>query len=92
MRMAFGATPTNIVRLVLSYAGRWTSIGVAIGLLCAFWTTRLMRALLFGTSTITDLWLIGGTVLLLIAIAGIASWAPARRAARLDPVVALRRE
>jgi predicted permease len=92
VRMAFGATPTNIVRLVLSYAGRWTSIGVAIGLLCAFWTTRLMRALLFGTSTITDLWLIGGTVLLLIAIAGIASWAPARRAARLDPVVALRRE
>jgi predicted permease len=92
VRMAFGATPTNIARLVLSYAGRWTSIGVAIGLVCAWWTTRLMHALLFGTSTVVDTWLIGGTVLLLSAISGVASWAPARRAARLDPVVALRHE
>jgi predicted permease len=91
VRMALGATPRSIARLVLGYAWRWTATGVAAGLLGAWWATRLLKTLLFETSP-ADPKIAAGTVLLLATIAGLAAWVPSRRAAKVDPMVALRNE
>ncbi|HEU0175755.1 MAG TPA: ABC transporter permease [Blastocatellia bacterium] len=89
IRMALGAQSHNIVFLVLKQGLRLTILGVAIGLAGAFGLTRLIERLLFGVSATDPLTFIL-IALLLTLVALLACWMPARRAARVDPLVALR--
>jgi putative ABC transport system permease protein len=91
IRMALGARPADVVRLVIGQGMRVLLIGLAIGLGAAYALTRLMRSLLFGV-TPTDGLTFVSVSLLLAAVALLACWIPARRAARVDPMVALRYE
>jgi putative ABC transport system permease protein len=91
VRMALGAQSRNIVLLVLKQGLRLTILGVAIGLAGAFGLTRLLERLLFGVSATDPLTFIL-IALLLTLVALLACWMPARRAAKVDPLVALRTE
>jgi predicted permease len=91
VRMALGATRTDVVGLVTRETAVVVAIGLAIGLALALATTRLLAAVLYGVSPSDPLTFAGAT-LLLIAVAALASLLPARRAARVDPMVALRHE
>ncbi len=88
VRMAFGAQEGNIVRLVLKQGLALALGGVGVGLVAAFLLTRMVSSLLFGV-TATDPVTFLGIPLLLIGVASIASYLPARRAMRVDPVRAL---
>lgn len=89
IRMALGATPGNIRRLVLAQVLGVAGIGVIGGLAGALAASRLMRSLLFDVSP-TDPLTLTGVCVLLLAVATVAGYLPARRAARIDPVEALR--
>jgi predicted permease len=89
IRMALGAEAGDIVRLVLRQGSQMTLLGLAIGLLIAFGVTRTLAAFLYGVSTF-DLMIFGGVTAALLAAALIAIVIPARRATRVDPLVALR--
>jgi putative ABC transport system permease protein len=89
--MALGAEPTRVFQLVVTQGLRLSAIGVTCGLLAAFGLTRLMRAMLIGVRA-SDPATYGTMVLLFLLIAALSSWIPARRAAALDPVQALREE
>jgi predicted permease len=91
IRMALGATPRRILIMVVRQGLAVAAIGVGIGLISAFGLTRLMRRLLFGTEA-TDPLTFAAIALLLAAIALVASFVPALRAARIDPMVSLRSE
>jgi predicted permease len=91
VRVALGAMPGNIRRLVLGQVVGVVGIGVIAGLAGALATSRLLRSMLFDVSPIDPLTL-AGTCILLLAVAMIAGYLPARRAARIDPVEALRAE
>jgi len=91
VRMALGATPANIAKLVLGYAGRWTFAGVVVGAVGSWWATRLLKSLLFQTSPTSPGIMVGSGALLLV-VAFLAVWVPSRRAASVDPMVALRNE
>ena len=91
VRMALGAQRGDVFRRVVSGGARLAFIGVAIGTLGALATTRVLSTLLFGVSP-TDPFVFGGMASLLLATALIASYLPARRAASLDPVNALRND
>ena len=91
IRMAIGAQPAQVVRLVLRDALLMTTLGLAIGVALALAATRLLTSLLFGVSA-TEPLLFAGTALLLGATAVVAGWLPARRAAAVDPLAALRTE
>jgi putative ABC transport system permease protein len=91
VRLAVGAEPGQVVRLVLGSAARQILPGLAIGLAGAFFLTRMLRSQLFGVSP-TDPLTYAGVALALGGVALLASWLPARRAARVDPIVALRNE
>jgi putative ABC transport system permease protein len=91
LRIALGATPLNIVKMVLGQGLVTIGIGTAIGLLGSLLLTRTMRSLLFEVSP-NDPLTVAGVTLLLILIAALASYLPAHRATRVDPMVALRRE
>jgi putative ABC transport system permease protein len=91
IRMALGATRANVVQLVLRRGLLLSGIGVAIGLAGSFGLTRLLAGLLFGVSP-TDPAIFGLVPLLLMLIAILAVCLPARRATKVDPMVALRYE
>ncbi|HET9369878.1 MAG TPA: ABC transporter permease [Vicinamibacterales bacterium] len=91
VRMALGADPRRVSRLVLGEGLRVTIVGGAVGLLLAFGAGQLVSSLLFGVSPIDPL-AFGGTAAALVVVAVAASLKPALRAARLDPVTALRAE
>lgn len=91
IRMAIGATQREIVRLVVFQGMTLAITGVAAGLAAAFVFTRLMRSLLFGISS-ADPVTFAGISLLLTLVALLATYIPARRAARIDPILCLRSE
>jgi putative ABC transport system permease protein len=91
IRMALGARGLDITRLVLSQMAVVVGVGVALGAVGAVALAGEMRALLFGVTTL-DVPTFAGVAALLVAVALLASYLPARRAARVDPVVALRTE
>jgi putative ABC transport system permease protein len=91
IRLALGARPATILRLVIGQALVLTATGVAIGLTGAFALTRVMSSLLYGVSN-TDGFTFVVTPLLLGSVALLASYIPARRASRVDPIIALRCE
>ena len=91
IRMAMGATPSDVVRLFVMRALKLGAIGLGIGLLLAFVITRLMSNSLFGIVTL-DPFTFLAFVIVLAAIAVLGAYIPARRAARVDPIIVLRYE
>jgi len=91
IRMAFGATPSTVLKLILGHGLRLIAVGIASGLILALSLARLIRTLLFGVSA-TDPATIISVSALLSAVAVLACYIPARRAMRVDPMVALRDE
>ncbi len=89
LRMALGAQPRDVLRMVVGHGLVLALLGIGIGLIASFALTRLMKGLLFGISA-TDPITFAGISLLLILIGLLASWIPARRATKVDPLVALR--
>jgi putative ABC transport system permease protein len=89
--MALGATPRGVLGLVISQGGRLAIVGIVLGLAGAFALTRLLEKMLFGV-TASDTVTFAAAVLVLGAVAVVASLIPALRAARVDPVTALRQE
>jgi putative ABC transport system permease protein len=91
IRMALGAQPADILRLVIGHGLLLTTIGVVLGLMGALAMTRAMTEMLYGVKA-TDPLTFGGISLLLSLVAFIACYLPARRATRVDPMIALRYE
>ena len=91
IRLALGATPQHILRLMIGQGMKLTLIGVTIGFVGAIALTRLMRSLLFGVAP-NDLMTFALSSFVLISVALLACFIPARRAMRVDPLVALRYE
>ncbi|MGH9937715.1 MAG: ADOP family duplicated permease, partial [Blastocatellia bacterium] len=91
VRMALGARRGDILRLVAGDGAKLAAIGIAAGVMMALAMTHLMSGLLFGVSA-TDPWTFVLIALLFAAVATLASYLPARRAAGTDPVIALRRD
>jgi putative ABC transport system permease protein len=91
VRVALGAQRTNVLRLILGQGALLTAIGVGIGLVGALGVTRFLRALLYGVSPFDPMSFVTVT-LVLASIGFLASYVPAMRAARVDPIEALRQE
>jgi len=91
VRVALGATSGNVLRMVLAQGMHTILIGVAIGIAGSFALTQTVSSLLFGV-TATDPVTFGGVTLLLVAVALLACYIPARRATKVDPMAALRCE
>jgi putative ABC transport system permease protein len=91
IRIALGAKPYDVVKMVIGQGMSLTLIGVAIGLAAALTLTRIMKSLLFSVSA-TDPATFALIALLLVGVALIASYLPARRATRVDPIAVLKSE
>jgi putative ABC transport system permease protein len=91
VRMTLGAQPRDVLRMVLGQGGKMAAIGIAIGIVAAFGLTRLMSTLLFSVGA-SDPVTFAAVAILLVLVAIFACYIPARRAMRVDPMVALRHE
>ena len=91
IRMALGARKRDVIAMILRETTRPVIAGLAIGMIGAVFATHLMRAILFGVSTFDPISFIGVSILFFL-ITMLAAWLPARRAARVDPMIALRYE
>jgi len=91
VRVALGASPASVVRLVIAQGMQVVGVGVAIGLVGALVASRLMTQLVYGVR-VTDPMTYAGVAAVLAAVALVASYIPARRATRIDPLVAMRTE
>ena len=91
VRMALGAAPLDVQWMVLAHGLRITALGIAVGLLLSAFTVRLLRGFLYGLSPFDPI-AFAVASLAWIAIAMLASWYPARRATRVDPMTALNYE
>jgi len=88
IRIALGAQTGDVLKMVLRQGLKLTTLGLAIGLAAAYALTRYMQSLLFGVKA-TDPSTFAAIALLLIAVALMACWIPAKRATKVDPMVAL---
>ena len=91
VRLALGAQPSRVARLVVADGMRVAVVGVVVGIVAAMFTTRLVASLLYGVSP-RDPVTIGAVAGVLLMVTALANYLPARRAARVDPLVALRQE
>jgi len=91
VRMALGASPQSVLKMVLANISRWMIAGAAVGLFGAWMCGRLLQSLLFDVQG-HDPILLGVSLVSLMVVAFAAAWIPARRAMRVDPLVALRYE
>ena len=91
IRLALGAQPRNILQMVLGQGLKLALLGIACGVMTALALTRLMKTLLFGVGA-TDPLTFGAVALLLLLVVLLACWIPARRATKVDPLIALRCE
>jgi ABC-type antimicrobial peptide transport system permease subunit len=91
VRMALGAERRGVVLMILRQAGKMVTLGVVVGLLASLGVSRLMASMLFGVNSYDPLTFVAVAVIL-AAVALAACYIPARRAARVDPMVALRYE
>jgi putative ABC transport system permease protein len=91
IRMALGAQPNSVKAMILAESARLTLVGIVGGLAAAFVLVRFLASLIFGVSAY-DWVTFGGVAVLLTGVALVASYIPARRAVRVDPVIALRYE
>jgi putative ABC transport system permease protein len=91
IRMALGASQKDVMRLVVGQGFKLVSIGVAIGLVSAFILTRLMASMLFGVGATDPITFLAISAVL-VAVAMLASYVPARKATKVDPMIALRYE
>jgi ABC-type antimicrobial peptide transport system permease subunit len=89
IRMALGATQRNVVGLIVTQGMKLAFVGVAVGIVVAFALGRLISGFLFGVQS-TDLLTFAATSILMAIVAALASYIPARRAARIDPMISLR--
>jgi len=91
IRMALGAEIRDVLKLIISQGMKLVLVGIVIGLVGAFAITQVLSSLLFGVSA-TDPFTFAGVAALLVTVAIVACWVPARRAARVDPLLALKHE
>jgi putative ABC transport system permease protein len=89
IRMALGARRTDVLRMTVKQGLRLVSVGMLLGLVAAFLLTRVLASLLFGISATDPITFIGIS-LVLLAVAILASYIPALRATKVDPIIALR--
>jgi putative ABC transport system permease protein len=91
LRMALGATGADVLRLVAGQGMRLAVAGILVGLVAAYWVVRVLESLLFGISA-SDPATFAAIAVLLAAVAALASYVPARRATKADPMLVLRAE
>jgi predicted permease len=91
IRMALGAARTDVLKLILSGSMSWVGVGIALGIIGSLGLTRLLGTLLYGVKPGNPL-VLGSVSVVLASVALLASYIPARRAAKVDPMVALRYE
>ncbi|MGH9845705.1 MAG: FtsX-like permease family protein, partial [Blastocatellia bacterium] len=89
IRLALGAQTNDVLKLIIGQGLRLIAVGVVLGLVASLALTRLMKSLLFGVSA-TDPLTFAVIALLLLIVALLACWIPARRATKVDPMIALR--
>lgn len=91
IRLAIGAAPQSILRLIVGEGARLIVVGVTVGIIATLWLTKLLQKQFYGAQPNDPMvWL--GALLILSAVGMLACWLPARRAAKVDPMVALRAE
>jgi ABC-type antimicrobial peptide transport system permease subunit len=89
IRMALGATPACVLRLVLSRLSILVGVGVAVGLVVCLWASRFVASLLYGVEP-RDFVTLASSAAVLAAVGALAGWMPAHRASRIDPAEVLR--
>jgi len=91
VRVALGARPGDVTRMVVLNGARWTATGLVLGIALSLATARLMKGLLYDVRPL-DVGVHACAVAMLAVVAILAAWLPARRAARIDPIIALRHD